>query len=96
MGTKRAGYEIGVHVARALAKKCSLSLIEAILLLDFENAFNTVDRNLILKMLVAHIPEAAKLFWWLYHCETDLITSTGATVTNSAGVQQGCPIASLA
>ena len=28
--------------------------------------------------------------------ETNLITSTGDKVTNSAGVQQGCPLASLA
>ena len=89
-----AGYEIGVHVARALANECWRTL-EAILLLDFENAFNTVDRNLILLLAVAHIPEAAKLFRWLYHTETILITTEGDEVRNSAGVQQGCPLASL-
>ena len=73
LGTKRAGYEIGVHVARALAEDCKLTL-EAILLLDFENAFNTVDRNLILLLAVVRIPEVAQLFWWLYHMETNPIT----------------------
>ena len=95
LGTKRAGYEIGVHAARALALRCR-STKEAILLLDFENTFNTADRNLILKLAVAHIPEAARILWWLYHAETKLFISTGEEVTNSAGVQQGCPLASLA
>ena len=40
LGVKRAGYEIGLHAARALAIRC-LRTVEAILLLDFENAFNT-------------------------------------------------------
>ena len=95
LGTKRAGYEIGVHAARAIANKCRENGC-AILIIDIENAFNTADRNLILKLLAAHIPEAAKLFWWLYHLETTLITSNGDEVLNSAGVQQGCPLASLA
>ena len=68
----------------------------AILIIDIENAFNTADRNLILRLAAAHIPEAVKLFWWLYHLETILVTSSGDEVLNSAGVQQGCPMASLA
>ena len=61
LGSKRAGYEIGVHVARILAKQC-WNTGEVILLIDFENAFNTADRNLKLKLVLAHIPEAANLF----------------------------------
>ena len=95
LGTKRAGYEIGVHAARAIAKRC-LENGWAILIIDIENAFNTADRNLILRLLAAHIPEAAKLFWWFYHLETTLITSNGDEVLNSAGVQQGCPMATFA
>ena len=45
--------------------------------------------------MVVNIPEIAKLWWWLYKSETGLVTSLGDEIVNSAGVQQGCPLASL-
>ena len=65
LGLKQTGYEIGVHSARHLAKKCRLSGY-VMLLLDFENAFNRVDRALLLQLVIALVPEAANAFWWLY------------------------------
>ena len=61
LGHKKTGYEIGVHSARHLAKMSRLSGI-VILLLDFENAFNRVDRALLFDLVIALVPEAANVF----------------------------------
>ena len=76
LGLKKTGYEIGVHSARHLAKESRITGW-VILLIDFENAFNFVDRALLLKLVVALVPEAASVFWWLYEKETMLITHRG-------------------
>ena len=73
LGLKKTGYEIGIHSARHLAKQSRVTGC-VILLIDFENAFNRVDRALLLELVVALVPEAANLFWWLYAKETMLIT----------------------
>ena len=52
LGLKKTGYEIGIHSARHLGKR-SRSSGNVILLLDFENAFNLVDRALLLELVVA-------------------------------------------
>ena len=44
----KAGYEIGVHAMRGLAERAKQNGW-VIMLLDFANAFNSVDRNLMLK-----------------------------------------------
>ena len=68
----------------------------AILLIDFENAYNLSERALLLELVVALIPEAASVLWWLYERETRLITHRGDEVTCSTGVMQGCSFASIA
>ena len=95
LGLKKAGYEIGIHYARHMAKKSGLSEW-VILLLDFENAFNRVDRALLLDLVIALVPEAANVLWWLYEKETVLITHGGDRVNCSTGVMQGCPFATIA
>ena len=82
---KKAGYEIGIHSARHPAKKSRLSG-KVILLLDFEKAFNRVDRALLLDLVIALVPEAANVLWWLYEKETILMTHGGDRVTCSTGV----------
>ena len=61
-------------------------------LLDFANAFNSVDRNLLLKLACAHCPEIAKLTLWLYGGESHLVTTRGDTLKSSTGTQQGCTL----
>ena len=95
LGLKKTGYEIGVHSARHLAKLSPLCG-KVILLLDFENAFNRVDRALLLELAIALVPEAASVLWWLYEKETLLVTNRGDQVTCSTGVMQGCPFAAIA
>ena len=70
--------------------------MKEILELDFGNTFNTADCNRIPELKIVHIKEVAKLPWWLYNMEAEFLTSSGDEVTNAAGVQQGCPLVSLA
>ena len=74
---------------RAMAKRAESNGL-AILLLDFANAFNTVDRNLLIKLAASKCPELANLTWWLYKLEPNLITSSGKSIRSSSGTQQGC------
>ena len=61
-----------------------------IMLLDFANAFNTVDRSLLVRLGTAHYLELSKFTLWLYGEESHLITSRGDIVKSSTGIQQGC------
>ena len=62
------------------------------MLLDFLNAFNTVNSNLMLQLVTAHCPEMTTLTYWLYAQEPNLITARGDTLKSSTGTQQGCPL----
>ena len=66
------------------------------LLIDFENAYNSTDRALLLEVAIALVPEAGHMLWWLYERETELITDRGDRINCSTGVMQGCPFASIA
>ena len=91
LGVLKGGYEIGVHAIRELviqAKKNGWVVI----LLDFANAFNTVDRNLMLRLIAAHCPELTNLVRWLYELEPHLVTGGGHTIKSSTGTQQGCTL----
>ena len=63
---------------------------EGILLLVFANAFNTVDRNLMISLATKLCPELANLTWWLYKLQPLLITTSGDVIRSSTGTQQGC------
>ena len=71
LGVLKAGYEIGIHSMRELSLRC-IRTGEVVLILDFKNAFNTIDRNLMLKLAASHLPEMTKLARWLYSNESDL------------------------
>ena len=89
LGVLKGGYEIGVHAMRALAQQAETNG-DAILLLDFENAFNTADRDLMISLSAKRCPDLTNLTWWLYRMEPKLITSGGDTIRSSTGTQQGC------
>ena len=65
-------------------------------LLDFENACNKTDRALLLELIVALVPEAASVLWWLYGRKTMLFTHRGDEVKCSTGVMQGFSFDSIA
>ena len=84
----KGGYETGIHLVRALAKKC-MEDGDVILLIDFANAFNACNRNLLIKLVATYIPEVATLAHWLYAEEADLYLSNGEKLLSSEGGQQG-------
>ena len=94
LGVMKGGYETGVHVMRALAKRCKVDL-EVILIMDFKNAFNACNRSLLIKLAATFVPEIAHLAYWLYAEETELFISNGETLISSEGVHQGCGLANL-
>ena len=61
-----------------------------ITILDFANAFNTVDRKLMLSLASKNCPELVNLTWWLYKMEPRLVTNNGHVIRSSTGTQQGC------
>ena len=65
IGVMKGGYEVGVHAMRELVAQAK-RLGEVVILLDFANAFNTVDRNLMLRLTAAYCPELTNLVLWLY------------------------------
>ena len=89
LGVLKGGYEIGVHTMRSLCTVAEHNN-EGILLLDFANAFNTVDRKLMILLTAKDCPELANLTWWLYKMEPQLVTSRGDIIRSSSGTQQGC------
>ena len=60
LGVLKGGYEIGVHAMRALAQQAT-SNADAILLLDFENAFNTTDRDLMISLTAKRCADLTNL-----------------------------------
>ena len=74
---------------RELAKQAATNG-DAILLLDFENAFNTSDRDLMISLSARRCPDLKNLTWWLYKKEPRLITSNGDVIRCATGTQQGC------
>ena len=68
---QKGGYEIDIHAMRVMAAK-AITRGEAILLLDFANAFNTVSRNLLISLAAKMCPELANLTWRLYKLKPKL------------------------
>ena len=88
LGVLKAGYEIGVHAMRTLCQEAAQHG-EGILLLDFANAFNTVDRNLMMSLTAKDCPELTNITWWLYKLQPWLVTVRGDVVRSSSGTQDG-------
>ena len=88
----RSGCEGAIHSTRQYAHQ-DHRVPKIILKLDFENAFNTVRRDLMLKTLKDTEPRLYPLIWQTYHDDTNLYY--GHEIIKSAtGFQQGDPLAS--
>ena len=89
LGVLKGGYEIGVHAMRSLYSSAQRNGM-AILLLDYANSFNTVDRNLMISLAAKLCPELANLKWWLYKLQSRVVTTRSDVIRSSSGTQQGC------
>ena len=90
----KGGYGAGIHIMRALINQC-MEDGDVIFLIDFENAFNSCNRNLLVKLVPAAVPEIAHLTYWLYAEETELFLSNGDKLISSEGVHQCCGLANM-
>ena len=85
----RGGCEAAVH---SLRQKFDSEECEAVLLLDAQNAFNTLNRKLTLHHVAIHCPILGTFLRNIYGCARDLWV--GKTVLSSEeGATQGCPTA---
>ena len=101
LGVLKGGFEVGIHAMRELADQC-VRTGEVVLVNDYANAFNSANRDLMLKLADAHLPELATAIRWLYKGEPDLVISGGGrggaeriTIKSSEGTQQGDPWANI-
>ena len=89
LGLQLGGFEVGCHAMRTWTKICE-ETGECIFLLDYRNAFNSTDRNLMLKMAGAFAPEVLNLAYFLYSGVPTLMTENGNILRSETGAQQGC------
>ena len=88
----RGGSEAAVHAAR-----CFLSNMEehqAVVKLDFANAFNSIRRDCMLEAVEAFCPSLYSLVHSAYASPSDLLWED-RTISSAEGVQQGDPLGPL-
>ena len=86
------GVEAAVHGTRAFVK--SLGPGEALVKLDFTNAFNCIRRDSILEAVAVHAPMAYPYVHAAY-AETSFLGYEGHAIPSAEGVQQGDPLGPL-
>ena len=65
---------------------------DAILLLDFANAFDTVSKNLRISLAAKMCPELTSLTWWLYKLHPKLWITPDESIRTLEDTKQGCRI----
>ena len=63
------GAEVGSQTVQQWCERNQATEGKYIFNADFENAFNRVDRALLLDLVIALVLEAANVFWWLYELD---------------------------
>ena len=90
-----AGCEAIVHaVSNLLVDTTSLPTDHITLLVDFSNAFNLIDREIMFREIRQHIPSMAAWMESCYGCQPILYLSD-CTISSCCGVQQGDPLGPL-
>ena len=88
------GAEAAVHGLRAWVSRHAASHDSVVVKVDFQNAFNTVSRDVVLQQARDKFPALARWSTWCYQHATNL--QFGDTVLQSnSGVQQGDPLGPL-
>ena len=88
------GVDAAVHASRAWARRDSNNRHKCLVKLDFENAFNNVDREHLLRKCREAFPGLAKWAHWCYRAQTNLQFGEH-TLASAAGFQQGDPLGPL-
>ena len=88
----KGGCEAAIHAARRF---CSTMSTEQILVkLDFRNAFNSINRETVLRAVAAHIPMLYAFCHLTYANHTSLLFGEDL-ISSEDGVQQGDPLGPL-
>ena len=88
------GTEVGVRVARQWFQRNTGDHDRALLKVDFENAFNTIDRTAFLQACRHQFPGLSPWVEWCY-AEPTLLQFGSRTINSESGVQQGDPLGPL-
>lgn len=86
------GLEVGVHVARNFLY--NLSPGQALIKLDFKNAFNSIRRDAVLEAVNLSLPSSYPFVHAAYASDSFLFFG-GDTLLSQEGVQQGDPLGPL-
>ena len=89
-----AGAEAIIHSANRLLEKHGDETNWSLLTVDFKNAFNTIDRNLIFDQVAHLCPALLPFIKVLYEGQTHLVHGS-FWLTSQTGVQQGDPLGPL-
>ena len=88
------GADSAVHSVRQWCERHAADAGKVVLKLDFENAFNCVDRGAALRELRGHFPSLSRWAQWCYGQHSSLYFGRW-DVASQTGVQQGDPIGPL-
>ena len=88
------GCEVGLHTAQQWFHRNRDNKRAVFLKVDFENAFNTVDRQAFLTQCRHHFPGLAPWVEYCYSNPTRLMFGSAA-ISSETGVQQGDPLGPL-
>jgi len=64
---------------------------DKVLLLDVNNAFNSIRRDIVLQEAQKHLPEIYPFIWYCYSSKTSLFHGN-FSLDSATGVQQGDPL----
>ena len=85
-----------IHATRNLLDQADLDPSVCCLQVDFSNAFNLVDRNIMLQAVQDMCPAIACFAHWLYKYPSLLcVANSSEKLLSSCGVQQGDPLGPL-
>lgn len=88
------GTEIGLETARQWCKRNSENSSSVIVKIDFTNAFNCVERQVLLEQCRHHFPGLSRWAEWCYSKPSHLYFGP-EVILSERGVQQGDPIGPL-
>lgn len=83
------GCESIIHALRTFIRM-NRSLQKVILKIDMKNAFNCVERDVMLSAVKEQVPELFAMFWQAYRYPSKLFYGDG-TISSQRGAQQGDP-----
>ena len=90
----KSGAEAAIHTLRAWVGRHAGSTDSVAVKVDFQNAFNTISRDAVLREAREPFPAVARWVTWCYQCPTNLQFGD-AILQSSTGVQQGDPLGPL-